>query len=217
MNLPLFPSHHECRSCDRWQEASCNPGIPTEGIGDPGLPALVVVGASPGYHEHRSNAPFKGAAGRLLRDVVLAELSTLCTIYLTNLVRCGREPDAKSKHYKSCFPHHSSDLSAILETPHPAHYVLLLGAPATVQFHRLHLGLKLRHSDAIAQNGRHHTVLGRSVPVFTTLHPGAILLNNSLIHNVEDHVNLLISTIRGEAPAPTEPDIQPARSPHHLP
>jgi uracil-DNA glycosylase family 4 len=178
---------------------------------------LIVIGASPGYHEHLHDAPFMGNGGRLLRDVILAELYTLCTIYLTNLVRCGREPDAKSKDYKSCFPHHLEDMRQILETPHPAHYVLLLGAPATVQFHRLHLGLKLRHSDAIAQNGRHHTVLGRSVPVFTTLHPGAVLLNNSLIHNVEDHVNLLISTIRGEAPAPTEPDIQPARSPHHLP
>jgi uracil-DNA glycosylase family 4 len=215
MNLPVFPSHPECRDCGRWELAPRNPGIPTTTVGVPGRDALVVVMPSPGYYEHLHNAPASGKPGRLLRDILLAELSTLCTIYLTCLVRCGVDQDTKSRDFTSCFPHHLADIHAIWATQPPQIRVLLLGADATVQFHRLHLGIRMSHKAAISSNGKPRTILSRSVPVFATLHPAAILRNNSLIHTVEDHINLLTAHVRGQAPTPTDPDIQPPRPPHH--
>jgi uracil-DNA glycosylase family 4 len=175
-----------------------------------------VLGPTPGYHEHVHNEPFVGKPGRLLREILLAELSTLCTIYLSYLVRCGPEPDARARDYKSCYAHHDHDFRSILAS-HPSDqvHVLLLGADAAVQFHRLHLQVRCSHKDAMSRNGKPHQILGRTIPVFTTLHPAAVIRNNSLIHTVEDHVELLISTVRGCAPTPTDPDIQPARSPNH--
>ena len=113
MNLPVFPSHPECRDCGRWELAPRNAGIPTTTVGVPGRDALVVVMPSPGYYEHLHNAPASGKPGRLLRDILLAELSTLCTIYLTCLVRCGVDQDTKSRDFTSCFPHHLTDIHAI--------------------------------------------------------------------------------------------------------
>ena len=220
MNLPLFPSHADCRTCARWEQTPRNPGVPTTqwGLPGPGAPVLVCIGAAPGFHEHMTNEPFRGKAGRLLREILLDELSKLCTIYLTYMARCGPEPDAKSKDYKACHPHHSEDLRAIMAA-HQADQilVLLLGADATAQFHRLTIGKRCSHKEGISRNGKTHTLHGRTVQVFSTLNPAAILRNNSLIYTVEDHIELLVNTIRGEAPVPTEPDIQPARSPHHLP
>lgn len=218
MNLPLFPSHPDCRACGRWELVPRNPGVPTTtwGLPGPDAPVLVCIGPAPGYHEHVRNEPFVGKPGRLLRDILLAELSTLCTIYLSYLVRCGPEPDARPRDYKSCRSHHDDDLRSILSShPDAPVHALLLGSDCASQFHRLHLGLRISHRDAISRNGKPHQILGRTVHVFTTLHPAAVLRNNSLIHTVEDHVELLISTIRGQAPVPTDPDIQPPRSPHH--
>lgn len=218
MNLPLFPSHPDCRACGRWELVPRNPGVPTTtwGLPGPGAPVLICIGPTPGFHEHMTNEPFRGKAGRLLREILLAELSTLCTIYLSYMARCGPEPDAKSKDYKACFTHHASDIKAIVDA-HPADQILmlLLGSDAASQFHRLHLGTRSSHKDAIARNGKPHLLHGRTIPIFTTLHPAAVLRNNSLIHTVEDHIELLISTVKGCAPTPTDPDIQPARSPHH--
>jgi uracil-DNA glycosylase family 4 len=220
VNLPVFPSHPDCRACGRWEQTPRNPGVPTTrwGLPGPDAPVLVCIGPAPGYHEHTHNEPFVGKPGRLLRDILLAELSTLCTIYGTYLVRCGPEPDAKARDYKSCHPHWSSDLAAILAA-HPCSqiHMLLLGADAATQFHRLLLSTRCSHKDAMARNGKPVTTLGRELLVFSTLHPAAILRNNSLIHTVEDHIELLISTVRGCAPIPTDPDIQPPRSPHHQP
>jgi len=217
VNLPVFPSHPDCRACGRWEQAPRNPGVPTTrwGLPGPDAPVLVCIGPAPGYHEHVHNEPFVGKPGRLLRDILLAELSTLCTIYGTYLARCGPEPDAKARDYKSCHPHCSADLASILATNPPQILVLLLGSDATAQFHRLHLGMRVSHKDAISQNGKVRQLAGTPVHVFATLHPAAILRNNSLIHTVEDHIELLISTVKGCAPVPTDPDIQPPRSPHH--
>ncbi len=216
--LTLLPPQPDCRACLRWEQAPRNPGVPTTrwGLPGPDAPVLIVIGPTPGYHEHVHSEPFVGKPGRLLRDILLADLSTLCTIYGTYLARCGPEPDAKARDYKACFSFHDSDFRAILDA-HPGSqiHVLLLGADAAAQFHRLHLGSRCSHKDAIARNGKPHQIAGRTIPVFTTLHPAAILRNNSLIYTVEDHIELLSSTIRGCAPVPTDPDIQPPRPPHH--
>lgn len=216
--LTLLPPQPDCRACLRWEQAPRNPGVPTTrwGLPGPDAPVLIVIGPTPGYHEHVHNEPFVGKPGRLLREILLAELSTLCTIYGTYLARCGPEPDAKARDYKSCFSFHHSDLTSILDA-HPASqiHVLLLGSDATTQFHRLNLGARCSHKAAISRNGKPHQIAGRTIPVFATLHPAAILRNNSLIHTVEDHIELLISTVKGCAPTPTDPDIQPPRSPHH--
>ena len=218
MNLPIFPSHPDCRVCPRWEQAPRNPGVPTITVGtsSPSSPVLIVVGPTPGYHEHVHNEPFVGKPGRLLREIMLAELSTLCTIYGMYLARCGPEPDAKARDYKSCFPFHHSDMTAIFEAHHAQQIlILLLGSDATANFLKLHTGTRVSHKTAISQNGKPRQILSRSVPVFATLHPAAVLRNNSLIHTIEDHIELLTSTVRGCAPTPTDPDIQPARSPHH--
>lgn len=220
MNLPLFPSHPDCRACARHELAPCNPGVPTIqwGLPGPGHPVLVVVGVTPNWHDHQLNEPFRGKPGRLLRDIILSNLSNLCTIYLTLMARCGPDFTAKARDYKSCFPHHLADLSQILghHPSDPIHY-LLLGSPATVQFHRLHLGLRVSQKEAFSLNGKERTILSRPSPVFSTWHPNAVIRNNSVIHSVEDHVTLLESHVRQQISPVSEPDIQPARSPHHLP
>lgn len=218
MNLPLFPSHPECRSCARWEQAPLNPGVPTTQWGLPGagVPVLIVIAPTPGYHEHMHNTPFMGKPGQLLRNIILDELSTLCTIYGTYLARCGPNLDAKARDFKACFSFHLSDLSAIFHH-HPTQqiHILLLGSDATTQFHRLHLGIRLPLKAALSINGKPRTIFSRSVPVFATIHPAAVLRSHALISTIEDHIELLIATIKGCAPTPTDPDIQPARSPHH--
>lgn len=219
MLLPIFPSHPTCRSCPRWEHVPRNPGTPTTqwGLSSTTAPVLLCIGPAPGFHEHSYNEPFRGKAGRLLRDIILVNLSTLCTIYGTYLTRCGPEPDAKARDYKACFPHHQADLATILTTHTLSPlYILLLGAATTTHFHRLHLNTRISHKSAISNNGRPHQILGRTIPVFATLHPAAVLRNNSLIYTVEDHIELLTATINGQAPTPSSPDIHPVRSPHHL-
>ena len=215
MNLPLFQAVPDCRLCERWQEPR-NPGIPTTtwGLPGPGHPVLIVVGPSPSFHDHLAIEPYRGKGGRLMRDIALANLSTLCTIYFTLLVRCGPTPDAKARHYKSCHTHAASDLNQILSahTSDPL-FILLLGADATIHFHRLHLHARTSHKSAINSNGKTHQIFGRSIPVFSTLNPAAILRNNSLIYTLEDHIELLTSTILGTSPIPTTPLIEPARAP----
>ena len=214
--LPVFPSRPDCRSCDRWEAVPRNPGVPFSAWGEPGpgRPVVVAVGAVPGFHEHNLNDSFRGKVGALLRDVILHDLSNSCTIYLGYMVRCGPEQDAKARHYKSCHGHLAEDLASILAA-HPSDpiHVLLLGAKSSVEFHRLFLGMRLTHKECISSNGRVRTVLGRQIHVFSTLHPAEILRNNSLIYSVEDHVELLSSTIRGNAPVPTDPSIEAARAP----
>ena len=215
MNLPVFPSHPDCRDCGRWEQVPKNPGVPTIAVGAPDLPALVVVGPTPGYHEHIHNEPMVGKPGRLLRSIYLHGLADLCTIYYTYMARCGPNPDAKAREYKCCFTHHLSDMAQILAVPAPQIVVLLLGADTVRHFYRLHLGIRMSHKEAMSQNGKTRIIQSRELPIFSTLHPAAVLRNNSLIHTVEDHIDLLTAHIQGQAPSITDPDIQPARSPHH--
>ena len=195
-----------------------NPGVPTIQWGLPpsrSTPILICIGPSPGYTEHLHNEPYTGKAGQLLRTIYLANLANLCTIYLTYMVRCGPEPDAKARDFKSCFSFHTQDLSTIVATSEQPIYVLLLGSPPVVQFHRLHLGLRLSAKEAFSINGRERTILNRTMSIFSTIHPAAVLRNNSLIYTIEDHIDLLTASILGAAPTPTEPDIRAARSPHN--
>jgi uracil-DNA glycosylase family 4 len=220
MNLPVFPSRPSCRTCARWEQAPVNPGVPTIqwGLPGPGHPVLVVVGVTPKFFDHQHNEPFRGKPGDLVRSVYLANLSNLCTIYLTLLVRCGPDLPAKAADFKSCFAHHLDDLHQILAAhPDDPVHILLLGAPATTHFHRHHLGIRLTQKDGFSQNGKQRIIQSRPVSVFSTFHPGDVLRSNSLIHPVEDHMTLLESHVKNERRAATDPDIQPPRSPHNLP
>lgn len=222
MNLPLiFPTHSDCRSCPRWAHPPLNPGIPSTQWGlppSPDTPVLIVIGPTPGFWEHFYNEPFRGKPGRLLREIILLNLSTLCTIYGTTLVRCGPSLNAKSADYKACFPHCSNDLQRIFDR-HPPHkiHMLLLGSEATGNFLRKATGQRNTFKDALSQNGKPRTILQVQVPIFVTIHPAAVLRNNSHIHTIEDHIELLTATIQGVAATPTDPDIQDPRPPYHLP
>jgi uracil-DNA glycosylase len=217
IELHQLKGHKDCTACERHAECPRNPGVPTERWGlppSPSVPVLVVVGPCSTYTDHILWSPFYGKTGDVLRNILLDELATLCTIYGTALVRCHSATPPKSRHYKSCRPHHEDDVRHILGE-HPCSDVrfLLLGSDAVAQFHRTWTGKPRSFRDALASNGRPLQIATRQCAVFSTYYPGAVLRNNSLIHSVEDHIELLVNTIRGHAPVPTEPVILPVRGP----
>lgn len=60
--MNLLPPQPDCRGCARWEQAPRNPGVPTTrwGLPGPDAPVLIVIGPTPGYHEHTHNEPFVG-------------------------------------------------------------------------------------------------------------------------------------------------------------
>lgn len=217
----ILHQHPTCTLCPRHLLAPCNPGIPASTSGLPpsdSTPVLCVILPSPTYQDHRHNiiAHPSSQTGDLLHSTLLHHLATIATIHILPLTRCNSNPNPAASAYKACFPHHLADLTLIhAANPIPKQiHMLLLGAAAATQFHRLHLQTKVTQKQLFTTNGRTQQILGRPHSIFSTWHPAAIILNNSLIHSTEDHLTLLTNHLLNLTQPITPPSIQLPRFPH---
>lgn len=211
----------QCTSCDLHKYAR-NPGVPgtilsTSLPPSPTTPVLAVLGMNPGFQEDRTNEPFVGPSGKLLREVYLPSILPLATIILLNTARCYTPSSAppKPRHFRTCFPKFSAvDLDTIAKTLDPATPRLLLCAGA----HAISTVTKFTHpkpwslTSAFTRQGTPTNLWG-DWSLFTTFHPAAVLRSRNLLHPVADHMTLVHAALIGAMPVASSPRVVPPFSP----
>lgn len=166
---------HDCRDLDALREhiGDCHrcPLGDTRttlvfGVGDPGA-RLMLVGEAPGRNEDLTGAPFVGAAGRLLDELLASIGMGRADVYIANVLKC-RPPsnrDPLPGEIASCTPFLSRQIEIIDPT-----VVVTLGRLASQYL----LDTTVPISDL---RGTLHRLGGRQVaPVF---HPAAALYDRS--------------------------------------
>lgn len=142
MNLSLHDTSH-CRHCELADHVGTHGhvGIGTRVIGPHRPIALVCVGQNPGWNESVQGEPWIGRSGRYLRDVYLQgttpSIESLCTVYLTNAVRCRtvRDRTPTEKYRRTCLPHFLKDLRKIVDHHEETILFVLGGVAAGALFH----------------------------------------------------------------------------------
>ena len=223
MNLPQFPSHASCTSCELHQEAN-HPGVPTAHYGQsvfpsPDTPFLIVIGMNPGYHEDRTNECFVGTAGKMLKNGYMESLGILDThaVYFTNAVRCTTpgETNLKNSHIKKCWPHTKADIKEISNWHDVGGNILCLGTHAAQAATKHLIGKALSLSKALDKQGFALPPISdnKSLQFFTTYHPAAVLRSPRLKYAVAEHLDLIGQHLQGAVASPSLPTIVPPRSP----
>ena len=82
----LLPAHPSCTECELHSGAR-NPGVPSVHLPESlpfsrTTPVVAVLGMNPGLQEDRTNTPFVGPSGRLLRDVYLRDIIPNACVFL---------------------------------------------------------------------------------------------------------------------------------------
>lgn len=229
-----FPTHSSCTKC-RLHEAANRVGIPTERIPEslwpgPAVPALIVCGQNPGYHEDKNGCFFVGRSGELLRGVYLDGIGALglASVYLTNACRCGPESCTTPGPYNACIPYTAADIDAIADLHRDAPVALLfVSAPAVRSYTRLKLSFP-GHKDkgwsqkeSFAHQGRRfgHGTYDTAVMVamFSSYHPAYIMRgNDAQIQTVEAHLELVRRYLVGDEVKPAKVSLTPAGPPPTL-
>ena len=119
MNL-LVLSQPQCTACDLHKYAK-NPGVPGVFLPEslplsPTTPVVAVLGMNPGFQEDRSNEPFVGPSGKMLKEIYLPAIIPHATVLLLNTARCYTPAAAppKPRHFRCCFPKFSAlDLTTV--------------------------------------------------------------------------------------------------------
>jgi uracil-DNA glycosylase family 4 len=231
--LPVLQSNRSCTGCALHTFKPRSVHIPLHRIPSslppgPGVPALLIVGQNPGYHEDAAGTPFIGRSGELLQGVYLRTIkaTSLATVYLTNTARCfhvhGEGP--VNAHYSACTSLHlAPELLHILST-HNNLTILTLGGPATTHTYA-HLGVKATLTSSLSHQAtklpyppppkpsRKKTATPpppsptppHSITLFSTYHPAYVLRDNNVIHAVQGHLDLLLAHLTDSAPVPSKP------------
>jgi len=137
------------------------------GTGNPDA-ALMIVGEAPGQEEDAQGQPFVGAAGELLTKMLAAiSIDLKKQAFITNILKCKPQNnrDPQGAEILAC----SSILSRQIDIIAPQ-VILLLGKFAA---HSL-----LSVTEPMAQL-RQRTYVYRTIPVFVTYHPAALLRNDA--------------------------------------
>ena len=225
--LHVLEDKKECTKCELHEQAQ-SVGIKThlyssafDSVGNYEYvgKTLLVIGQNPGWNEDRTNQPFVGKSGDILKKAYFGgiDLASRCTIYLSNGVRCHTTNNAtpKPRHFTECNQYLIEDLQSINPD-----YVLTLGAPATTSFYKNILGIpKISLNKSFALNGNSYTESDHKISgvgvfnVFSTYHPAAVIRNNNHINSVHSHLQLLSDCIDGTMAQPSAPVIVPNRSP----
>lgn len=224
VNLQQFPSHPSCTKCELHQGAK-NPGIATVHYGQSlspskDVPPLIVIGMNPGVEEDRSNRPFVGPSGLLLRNVYLKHDDILdnTTIYLTNAARCcslGLNHTPKRSHFRECWEHLEADIQSILNLHTPNAFLLCLGKLSYDTISKQLLGKSRSLKHGFNNQGELATELFRGrINIYTTFHPSAVLRKRNHLYPVSDHINLLGNSILGKTPQVSCPNMEKPRSPY---
>jgi len=180
---------------------------------------ILIIGQNPGFHEDRTNKPFVGRSGDILKKSFIGGigLEQRTTIYLGNGVKCHTTNNQapKPRHYLECNQHLIEDLQIIQPD-----IVLTLGAPATTSFYKNILGIvKVSLTKSFTMNGNLYTPEDHKIKgvgefhMFSTYHPAAVMRNNNLINSVHSHMQLVSDCVDGTMASPSKPKIVPTRSP----
>ena len=183
------------------------------------VPTILIIGQNPGYYEDKTNEPFVGRSGDILKKSFIGgiELEERATIHLGNGVRCHttNNQSPKPKHYRECNQHLIEDLQILKPD-----IVLTLGAPATASFYKNILGIvKISLTKSFTMNGNLYTPENHKINgvgefnMFSTYHPAAVLRNGNLINSVHSHMQLISDCVDGTMASPSAPKIVPTRSP----
>ncbi len=243
----MFNSHPNCTRCELHATVIKNVGVPTIQLPSlppsPTTPAIIFIGMNPGYHEDINNEPFfpmldprdgRPNSGYLFRNVYLKPMDweQTCSLYCTNIVRCGPMPKPPAKSAVACFPYLLADIDTIMQAHHAAKIaVCLLGEYAASQFFMRFVGIKrltltearnlngneyFRHFHLSNRSGDAHT-LNIAYGTFTTFHPAAVLREEAYIVSVESHLELLDDYLNGTMATPSDPTFIPPRAPRTQP
>jgi uracil-DNA glycosylase family 4 len=213
----LLPAHPSCTECELHSGAR-NPGVPSVHLPESlpfsrTTPVVAVLGMNPGLQEDRTNTPFVGPSGRLLREVYLKHITPHATVFLLNTARCYTHSSSppKPRHFRACFTSHSSlDLTTIagdlaIDTPR---LLLCCGAHALTTVTKFCSARSWPLSTGFTRQGT-PTHLWGDWSLFTTFHPAAVLRDANLMHPVSDHMTLLHSALTGQMPVASSPSIVP--------
>lgn len=145
-----------------------------------------------------------------------ANLRPLTTIYYTNAVRCHTLSNGTPglvKHLRPCSAHLTTDLQTILNFHSLAKVIFICtGLPASKALLRCVFGLKLCPSQRslFKTNGNPtYKWHSRTIAVFHTYHPAAVLRDTNRIHAVSRHLRLVRRYLTGEMATPSSPTIVP--------
>lgn len=221
LELPVFQRDRECKACPLHQYAS-NVCIPTRHYELsllPPAPLLIFIGQNPGANEDFKDRSFVGDSGNYLEDIYIQPLDfhRTCTIFLTNAARCGPTNDIRPSQTRKCFPLYTvSDLEQLVNSvaPDTRACVCLLGGVAAHALSFQYTGAGRTATEAIRANGNPLTIANRTIPIFATWHPAALLRDNNLIHEVASHMQLVRDYFDGIMAVPSSPHIIPPRYPH---
>jgi len=203
------------------------------------IPACIWIGMNPGYYEDINNEPFfpqvmrdrvtgdpRPNAGLVFRDVYLdsIDMLTRAANYVTNIVRCGPDPDPPAKSATACFAYTVNDIETIFAAHSKSKIaVILLGGYAVAQFNKLFLGKRITLDEAFNRNGNSHTytfttdtspgVITVEYTLFATWHPAYLTRQEAMKYSVGDHLALLDDFLEGMMVCPSQPNMIPPRNP----
>lgn len=220
MNLLVLPQP-QCTACDLHKHAR-NPGVPGVLLSkalplDPSTPIVAVLGMNPGYQEDRSNEPFVGPSGRMLKEIYLPSILPHATVLLLNTARCYTPAAAppKPRHFRCCFPKYSAeDLDTVgaLIKPGVPKILLCVGAHAISTVTKFCTPKSWSLTHAFTRQGTPTNLWG-DWQLFTTFHPAAVLRSRNLLHPVADHMTLVHAAVTGHMPVASSPRVVPPFSP----
>jgi uracil-DNA glycosylase family 4 len=223
MNLLVLPQP-QCTACDLHKYAK-NPGVP--GVFLPGsqplspsTPIVAVLGMNPGFQEDRSNEPFVGPSGKMLKEIYLPAILPHATVLLLNTARCYTPAAAppKPRHFRCCFPKFSAtDLDTVGQyiQPHVSKILLCTGAHAISTVTKFTHGKSWSLASAFTKQGT-PTGLWGDWQLFTTFHPAAVLRSRNLLHPVADHMTLVHAAVTGSMPVASSPRVVHPFSPFEV-
>lgn len=155
-----LPGVDVCHRCHLFQ------GTVVNGEGSRYAP-LMLIGEAPGYDENRTERPWVGKAGRLLRDVCdCLNLNQEEDYYLTNIVKC-RPPENRTPYddeIKACLPWLKQEIKFINPW-----VIVILGKCAA-------RGLGLCTTQTMSSI-RGHWFEYQGIPATVTYHPAATVRN----------------------------------------
>lgn len=217
MNLPiltLLDPMPQCKACEL-HTGALNPGVPSMHLPEslppaPTTPVVAVLGMNPGYQEDRSNKPFVGPSGRMLKEVYLKHIIPHATVILMNTARCYTPASTppKPRHFRTCFNWARREFESISDFLHPntPRFLLCTGAHAIGTVTKFLTAKAWSLSSAFTKQGTPTNVWG-DWQLFTTFHPAAVLRDGNLMHPVSDHMTLLHSAITGSMPVASSPSL----------
>jgi len=181
----LTAAINNCKACGLAAERTL--AVPGEGVDNP---LVMVIGEGPGADEDKAGRPFVGKAGQFL-DKMLAPIGLFRdkNCYIANMVKC-RPPgnrDPAPNEIAACFPFLEQQIRLLRPQ-----VILCAGRVAAQSLLKTSQGINALRGTLFEFNPGN----GECIPVLCTLHPSAILRDESNKRPAWEDLKLLKSKIR---------------------